>query len=177
MQNRTIALLSAASLAVLTLVITRPAFADSASLVFETPTITATAGSTVTFRGTITNLEGTSLTLVGDTVSQLDAAFTSFDDTAFITLTPVTLAGNASLPANGFVSLFTVTIDAGAAPERTPATSTFSPTMPQMMSPPQPLPSMSQQEVPPPPNPPPSFLLPPSSAASSPDGWCVGVSS
>ena len=94
------------AIAVLAGISARPAPATSISMVLDVPTLSAQSGQTVTFRGTIANLESSTVDLNGCYVNLAGQFFT--DCGLFLSNAPWTLgAGETSLPFD----MFTVTVD------------------------------------------------------------------
>ena len=87
------------------------------SLNFAPAAQTVSAGSAVTFSGSITNTSTGGLYLTGDTFS-LNGLGLTVDDTLFFndTATPIFLASGASFPVSGTAGLFTVAADSTAVP-------------------------------------------------------------
>ena len=89
------------------------AHADNLSLVFTPSTQTVAPGGMVTFSGTITNTSNAAVFINNDGFSELDPLL-SFDDTAFVNVTPFSLAAGAKYPVSGSANLFDITLDSTA---------------------------------------------------------------
>lgn len=109
-----------ATLAVLGLAASSAAHAQNANVTFSlTPNmISTTAGSTVTFFGSVVNQAGApTVFLNGDTSPQVDPVLTVDDRTSdFFNATPIMLMGGQSFPSSGTASFFTVMVASNAAP-------------------------------------------------------------
>ena len=89
------------------------AFADPIIFTLTNPNQVGTVGSVLSFTGSFTNAAAPTGTIVGDNFSGLPVTLT-FDDTPFVTnFLGQNIAGGSTL---GPLSLFTVTIEAGAVP-------------------------------------------------------------
>jgi PEP-CTERM motif len=89
------------------------AFADPVIFSLTDPNQVGAVGSQLTFMGSLTNVAAPTATIVGDNFSGLPVTLT-FDDTPFVTnFLGQDIAGGSTL---GPLSVFTVTIEAGAAP-------------------------------------------------------------
>lgn len=87
--------------------------ADPVTFTLTNPIQVGTVGSVLTFMGSLTNIVAPTVTIVGDNFSGLPATLT-LDDTPFvINFLGQSIAGGSTL---GPLSMFTVTIEAGAAP-------------------------------------------------------------
>ena len=87
--------------------------ADPVTLTITNPIQVGTIGSVLTFTGSLTNVAAPTVTIVSDNFNGLPGTLT-FDDTPFvINFLGQSIAGGSTL---GPLSLFTVTIEAGAAP-------------------------------------------------------------
>ena len=91
----------------------QPAFADPVTLTLTNPNQTGAIGSVLDFTGSLTNVAAPTATIVGDNFNGLPVTLT-FDDTPFvINFLGQNIAGGDTL---GPLSMFTVTIEDGAAP-------------------------------------------------------------
>lgn len=87
--------------------------ADPVTFTVTNPNQVGTVGSVLTFMGSLTNVAAPTVTIVGDNFSGLPG-FLTLDDTPFvINFLGQSIAGGGTL---GPLSMFTVTIEAGAAP-------------------------------------------------------------
>lgn len=87
--------------------------ADPVTFTLTNPIQVGSVGSVLTFMGSLTNLASPTVTIVGDSFSGLPATLT-LDDTPFvINFLGQSIAGGSTL---GPLSIFTVTIETGAAP-------------------------------------------------------------
>lgn len=87
--------------------------ADPVTFTIHNPNQVGTVGSVLTFMGSLTNVAAPTVTIVSNSFSGLPGALT-FDDSPFvINFLGQSIAGGDTL---GPLSLFTVTIEAGAAP-------------------------------------------------------------
>lgn len=89
------------------------AHADNLSLVFIPSTQTVAPAGTITFSGTITNTSNTTVFVNGDSFTGLNSLL-SFDDTAFVSATPFSLAPGTKYPVSGSANLFDITLDGTA---------------------------------------------------------------
>ena len=87
--------------------------ADNLSLVLTPSTQTVAPAGTVTFSGIITNTSNTTVFVNGDSFTGLDSLL-SFDDTAFVSATPFSLAPGTKYPVSGSANLFDITLDSTA---------------------------------------------------------------
>lgn len=88
------------------------AHADNLSLVFTSATQTVAPSGTVTFSGKITNTS-TATVFVNNDSFNVDPLL-SYDDTAFFSATPFSLAAGASYPLSGSANLFDITLGSTA---------------------------------------------------------------
>ena len=87
--------------------------ADPVTFTLTNPNQVGTVGSVLTFMGSLTNVAAPTVTIVGDNFSGLPGTLT-LDDTPFvINFLGQSIAGGSTL---GPLSMFTVTIEAGATP-------------------------------------------------------------
>jgi hypothetical protein len=95
------------------LVLASMARADSVGITLMQTSQTATAGSTVTFDATLTNLSSTDMIFLNGDSSTTSSLLLTVDDTPFLTNFPLSLAPNQS---SGPFALFNVLIDPTALP-------------------------------------------------------------
>ena len=87
--------------------------ADPVTFTLTNPNQVGTVGSVLTFMGSLTNVAAPTVTIVGDNFNGLPGTLT-LDDTPFVVnFLGQSIAGGSTL---GPLSIFTVTIEAGAAP-------------------------------------------------------------
>ena len=87
--------------------------ADPVTFTITNPNQVGTIGSVLTFTGSLTNVAAPTVTIVSDNFNGLPV-FLTLDDTPFVVnFLGQSIAGGATL---GPLSIFTVTIEAGAAP-------------------------------------------------------------
>jgi hypothetical protein len=87
--------------------------ADPVTLTLTNPNQVGTVGSVLTFMGSLTNVAPPTATIVGDNFNGLPVTLT-LDDTPFVfNFLGQSIAGGSTL---GPLSMFTVTIEAGAVP-------------------------------------------------------------
>lgn len=89
------------------------AHADNLTLVFTPATQTVAPAGTVSFTGTITNTSTATVFINGDSFTSSDPLLTT-DDSAFLNVTPFSLAAGAKYPLSGTANLFAVTLDSTA---------------------------------------------------------------
>ena len=86
--------------------------ADSIGITLSQSTLSATAGSTLTFAATLTNISTSTVFLNGDSSTTVNPGLV-VSDNPFLNNAPLSLAAGAS---SGPFDIFTVTIAAGTAP-------------------------------------------------------------